>query len=111
MSISHYNLVNEVNPITAQQKKMNEQITRSVYWTEPGLKITRLRLVTDSGFPMYDVSYCTGVVNGEPVDVELPFYQLPKRGKNKAIVQYAIQDKVYAKGLGILHPLVQSVLR
>ena len=52
-----------------------------VYWTEPGLEITRLRLLSDPGFPAWDVSYCHGILNGRHVDVQLPFYQLPKYGK------------------------------
>lgn len=29
----------------------------TVDWTEPGLEITRLRLLSDPGFPLLDVSY------------------------------------------------------
>jgi hypothetical protein len=85
-----------------------------VLWTEPHLRVTRLRLVSDIGFPVWDVSYCQGEIRepGKPVryvDVALPFDQLP-RGKTKAgkgamvgaILEYARKDKVYAKGLGIL---------
>lgn len=75
---------------------------RVVDWTEKGLKITRLRLLSDPGFPMWDVSYCHGYVGKEPVVVNLPFSQLPKRNKVKTIIEYAKRDKVYAKGLGIL---------
>ena len=35
----------------------SEPIDRTVYWTEPNLKITRLRLISDRGFPYWDVSY------------------------------------------------------
>lgn len=81
-----------------------------VYWTEPGLRVTRLRLITDPGFPFWDVSYCHGTVNGREVDVDLPFSQLPRRGMKRAIVEYAKADKVYAAGLGILDPTVISTL-
>lgn len=74
----------------------------SVEWTEPGLIITRLRLVSDPGFPLFDVSYCHGTLGGEAVDVLLPFSQLPKRGMKRAIVGYAMKDKLFAKGMGIL---------
>lgn len=53
----------------------------TVDWTEPGLTITRLRLLSDPGFPAWDISYCHGVMNGRHVDVRLPFSQLPKYGK------------------------------
>lgn len=52
--------------------------TRRVPWTEPGLVITRLRLLSDPGAPVWDVSYCHGVIGEEHVDVSLPFRQLPK---------------------------------
>lgn len=73
----------------------------SVDWTYPGLRITRLRLVSDPGFPFWDVSYCDGELQGKFVRVSLPFSQLPKRGMNRAIIEHARRDGVYAKGLGI----------
>lgn len=82
----------------------------SVEWTEPGLRVTRLRMVTDPGFPMWDVSYCHGRLDGRDVDVILPFSQLPKRGWRRAIVDAAKTDGVFAKGLGILDPDVVSTL-
>lgn len=77
---------------------------RRVCWTTPHLRVTRLRLLSDPGFPAWDVSYCHGtiVTTGEQVDVELPFDQLPKRRMRAAIVAAAIRDNVYARGLGIL---------
>ncbi len=87
----------------AYHEAVTHNITRQVYWTEPGLKITRLRLLSDPGFPAWDVSYCHGEIGDEPVDVQLPFTQLPKgRGKiNKEIIAWARVDKLYAKGTGI----------
>lgn len=77
-------------------------------WADPALaKIVRLRMLTDRGFPFYDVSYCWGVLkDGTKVKVDLPFSQLPKRsfggGSYKlAILAYARRDGVYAKGLDI----------
>lgn len=77
---------------------------RTVDWTTKGLRITRLRLLSDPGFPAWDVSYCHGILNGEHVDVQLPFDQLRKYGTtiSKQLVAYAKKDGVYAKGLGIL---------
>lgn len=76
--------------------------SKRVDWTEPGLHVTRLRLLSDPGHPEWDVSYCYGEIDGEPVRVGLPFSSLPKRGVAKTIVEFARHDKVYAKGLGIL---------
>jgi hypothetical protein len=74
-----------------------------VMWNDPQLaRITRLRLLSDPGFPMWDVSYCHGVMkDGTEVTVELPFDQLPKRNMTAAILKYAKEDKVYVKGIGI----------
>jgi hypothetical protein len=74
----------------------------TVDWTAPGLTITRLRLLSDPGCPVWDVSYCHGVLNGEDVDVRLPFNQLPKHQTRAAIVAHARRAKVYALELGIL---------
>jgi len=73
-----------------------------VDWSTKGLRITRLRLLSDPGFPAWDVSYCHGILNGEHVDVQLPFSQLPKRAMIAAIVAHAKRDGVFAKGVGIL---------
>jgi len=92
----------EVNPVTkGYQENVVQKIEREVPWTEPGLTIIRFRMLTDPGFPMYDVSYCHGMIDGEPVEVRLPFSQLPKRGWKRAVVKYAIKDGVHAKSLGI----------
>ena len=82
----------------------------TVDWTEPGLRITRLRLLTDRGFPMYDVSYCHGMVGDRHVDVQLPFHQLEKRRWKSDVLWYAKRDRVYAKGLGIFRGDVVSTL-
>lgn len=74
----------------------------TVDWTEPGLEITRLRLLSDPGFPVWDVSYCHGILNGRHVDVRLPFSQLPKYGKGgvkAALYKEAKATGKYIKGL------------
>lgn len=71
----------------------------TVYWTEPGLEITRLRLLSDPGFPAWDVSYCHGILNGRHVDVGLPFSQLPKYGMRKALYKEAQRTGKFIKGL------------
>jgi hypothetical protein len=75
----------------------------TVDWTDKRLaKITRLRLLSDPGFPFWDVSYCYGQLrDGTNVHVDLPFSQLPKRDMKAWIIKYAKKDGVYAKGLGI----------
>jgi hypothetical protein len=93
----------EVAPLTDVQREARDEIKRKVPWDTPGLKVWRLRLLSDPGFPVWDVSYCHGTLSdGEHVSVDLPFNQLPKRGLRRAIVAYAKRYKVYAQGLGIL---------
>lgn len=71
----------------------------TVDWTTPGLEITRLRLLSDPGFPAWDVSYCHGILRGVHVDVELPFSQLPKWGYKKYLYNEAKKTGCYIKGL------------
>jgi hypothetical protein len=70
-----------------------------VDWTTPGLEITRLRLLSDPGFPAWDVSYCHGLLNGRHVDVELPFSQLPKRGYKSFLYNEAKKTGKFIRGL------------
>ena len=100
----------ETNPlgisVTAWSKHL-AKMEETVEWTDPRLKkITRLRLLSDGGYPAWDVSYCHGELqDGTPVWVELPFSQLPKGQVRGAIVQHAKRDRVYAKGLGVFEAI------
>ena len=75
-----------------------------VCWTDKRLaKVTRLRLLSDPGFPVWDVSYCDGVLHdGSPCRVYLPFTQIPKRGFSKFLVNEGKRAGVFVKGLGML---------
>jgi hypothetical protein len=81
-----------------------------VTWDDDALEsIVRLRLISDPGFPAWDVSYCWGrLTDGTPVRVSLPFFQLPKRGTNAAIVAEARRAGVFAKRLGIFDAISLS---
>ena len=91
----------------AWQKHLATFAKTSVNWSDPRLaRITCLRLVSEPRCPVWDVSYCHGQLHdGTNVVVQLPFGQLPKRGMRRAIVRWAIQDKVYAAGLGVFDNL------
>jgi hypothetical protein len=73
-----------------------------VDWATKGLYVTRLRLVSDRGFPMWNVSYCYGELNGEMVRIRLPFHELRKGRMATDIIEAAKRAGVYAKRLGIL---------
>ena len=70
-----------------------------VCWTTPNLEITRLRLLSDSGYPEWDVSYCHGILNGRHVSVALPFSSLPKKAWKTALYKEARSTGVFIKGL------------
>lgn len=88
---------------TAYHAARNANHAGKVSWDDPRLaKIVRLRLLSDPGFPFWDVSYIDGVLkDGRAVDVYNPFGQLPKRGMKAAIIDAAKRDGVFAKGLGL----------
>lgn len=73
---------------------------RRVCWTTPGLTITRLRLVSDPGFPYWDVSYCHGVLHGVDVNVILPFGQL-RKPMAKSLIAELNRDGVNGKRINI----------
>lgn len=97
--------VNGLEDPSAYHEAVTNRITRWVPWTEPNLHIIRLRLLSDPGSPAWDVSYCHGMIGGEPVRVILPFDQLPKSYCRCRIVEYAKRDGIYAKGLGIFNAI------
>jgi hypothetical protein len=71
----------------------------TVDWDVDGLEITRLRLLSDPGFPLWDLSYCHGVLNGSHVNVRLPFSQLPKYKMKAALYKEAKATGKFIKGL------------
>jgi len=96
----------ESNPATPEQIKglIDSCDGKIVDWKDPQLcRVLRLRLLSDPGFPAWDVSYCYGELkDGTVVKVELPFSQLLKRESiNSQIVRFAKKDGVFAKGLEI----------
>lgn len=97
-------LVGEVNGLVngityhGARHEQEDGIDR-VCWTTKGLKITRLRLLSDPGFPEWDVSYCHGILDGRHVDVELPFSELPKYGMKKWLFNEAKKTGKFIDGL------------
>jgi len=89
---------------------------RTIDWTDPSLaRITRIRFLSDPGFPCWDLSYCWGETkSGERVRVRAnELSQLPKYvkyGLKGAIVTAARAAGVNAKALGIFASEVLSTL-
>lgn len=69
-------------------------------------KITRLRLISDPGFPFWDLSYCYGELkDGTPVEVILPRYQFSKRRMKFEIVEMFDELGLHAKKMGAFDAL------
>ena len=103
----------ETNGLTGDDmQRLLDTLTDTVDWTDPRLaRVFRLRLLSDPGFPFWDVSYCYGTLrDGSNVRVQLPFHQLSKRRWKTEIIEWARRDRVYAKGLGLFDPEVVSTL-
>lgn len=79
-----------------------------LYWSDKNIgKIVVLSLVSDADYPYWDVSYCRGVTKkGVMVDIGLPFSQLNKKEIKAQILQFARDENVYAKGLGLFDAIV-----
>ena len=80
---------------------------------DPRLKsIDRLRLLTEPGYPYYDISYCYGTLkDGRHVRLSGCPASLPRRNLKGALIQWAKDEGVYAKGLGLLDEGNWSILR
>lgn len=115
MTIDYRNLygARETNGMEpGEQEAWLDRLDGEVDWDDPELaRVTRLRLISDPGFPMWDVSYCYGIrKDGRECRVRLPFHQLPKRAWKAKIVEYAKADGVFAAGLGLLDDSIVSTL-
>lgn len=94
----------DLNQTNARLQQLHDDGDQTLDLNDPGLaSIFRLRMVSDPGFPMWDVSYCYGVTkDGETCRVRLPETQFPKRNLKGAIIEMCKREKVFAKGLGLL---------
>ena len=75
------------------------------------VSIDRLRLLTERGYPFFDVSYCYGTLrDGRHVRVYLGDTRLPRKGTKGFLIELAREQGVYAKGLGLLDEGNWSIL-
>ena len=88
-------------------------IEDDVYLDDPRLvRIDRLRLLTEPGYPYYDVSYCYGTLaDGRHVRVQLDEHRLSRRNIKGDLIAMAKRAGRYAKGLGLLDDNNWSILR
>lgn len=104
----------EVNPQTEEHIEMREAMDHKdpVDLDNSQLRrIVRLRLVSDPGYPMWDVSYCYGELkDGTPVRVNLPRYQFSKKNLKGDLITMCKEVGVYGKELDLFEPHVISTL-
>lgn len=104
----------ETNPQTEEHIEIRESIDHHepVWFADGSLKrIVRLRLISDPGYPMWDVSYCYGQLkDGTYVRVELPVFQFSKRRLKGELIEMCKEAGVYGKALGLFDPEVISTL-
>ena len=103
----------ESNPITPEIHEFRDEISETVDLADKRLdRIVRLRLLTDRGFPFWDVSYCYGVLkDGTKVRVNLPQHQFPRATLKGSLIEMCKREGVFAKGLGLLDENVWSRLQ
>lgn len=106
--------VHETNPIDADVYAVRKSIdhNRGLVPLENTdlIKILRLRLLGEPGFPFMDVSYCYGEMrDGARVGVEIGASQLRKRYTSH-LIELASNAGRDAKGMGLLDDDVISVL-
>ena len=88
-----------VDGISYHNERHKQKNIEKVSWVTEGLEITRLRLLSDPGYPAYDVSYCHGILDGQHVNVELPFSELPKYKMRSFLYKEAKKTGCFIKGL------------
>lgn len=104
--------VNETNPLWASEVT-HETIEEHVSLGDPRLaRVTRLRLLTDPGYPFFDISYVYGVLkDGRHCRIEGHPGSLGRRTIKKELIEWAREEGAYAKGLGLLDDSNWSILR
>ncbi len=84
-----------------------------------GGRISRLRFLTDPGFPYLDISYVHGVLpNGRNVRINVQggCFGTIRKGRNsepqmRDLIAWAKEEGVYGKGIGMLDQGVWSILK
>lgn len=104
--------VNETNPLWASEVT-HETIEEHVSLGDKRLaRITRLRLLTEPGYPYFDISYVYGVLkDGRHCRIDGAPMHLGRRTIKRDLIAWAKEEGAYAKGLGLLDDSNWSILR
>lgn len=95
----------ETNGLVNAQAEVNKvDFTQNVWLNDLNLvRIIRIRLISDSGFPVWDLSYCWGEMrDGSRVHVKFGRNQFRKKNLKGDLIAEAKRMGVYAVGLGML---------
>lgn len=104
--------VNETNPLWTSEVT-HETIEEHVRLGDPRLeRITRLRLLTEPGYPYFDISYVYGVLkDGRHCRIDGAPMHLRRKMVKADLIAWAKEEGAYAKGLGLLDDSNWSILR
>jgi hypothetical protein len=104
--------VNETNPLWTSEVT-HETITEEVTLGDPRLdRVTRLRLLTEPEYPFFDISYVYGVLkDGTHVRITGAPMHLGRKTIKRDLIEWAKEEKAFAKGLGLLDDANWSILR
>lgn len=104
--------VNETNPLWTSEVT-HETITEHVRLGDPRLdRVVRLRLLTEPGYPYFDISYVYGVLkDGTHCRIEGGPMHLGRKTLKRDLIAWAREEGAYAKGLGLLDDNNWSILR
>jgi hypothetical protein len=104
--------VNETNPLWVSEVT-HETVKESVRLGDPRLdRVVRLRLLTDPGYPYFDISYVYGVLkDGTHVRIDAHPGSLRRRAIKTDLINWAREEGVNAKRLGLLDDNNWSILR
>lgn len=106
--------VNETNPIWASEATHeNVDYDEHVRLGDKRLaRIVRLRLLTEPGYPYFDISYCYGQLkDGRYVRISGAPLNLGRKTLKRDLIDWAKSEGAYAKGLGLLDDNNWSILR
>lgn len=106
--------VNETNPLWASESTHhNVDFDEYVTLGDPRLeRITRLRLLTEPGYPYFDISYVYGVLkDGRHIRISGAPMHLGRKTIKRDLISWAKEEGAFAKGLGLLDDANWSILR
>lgn len=104
--------VDETNPLWASEATHNDITEWNVSLGDPRVKrIVRLRLLTEPGYPYFDISYCYAQLqDGSYVRLQSPM-NLRRKAIKADLIAWAREEGVNAKRLGLLDDNNWSILR